>query len=156
APISLTDLAGSEGSFGLLLQLTVRVEKRAEIGAFLLAFELRDQALDAATWVTKEAGSRFPKPANVKFLSGSHLHHVRRVWSDEDSRDWHREPSKLTDGAMLPWQRIAGPAELGAVIASDRPHSGGYLFVDFLAIADARKFAAALMSMPGSPLVLGD
>src|SRR5205814_6792108 len=113
APMVLADLAGSEGVFGILLHLTVAVTRRSELAALLLAFDRDDQALAAAEWVGRVAGTRFPVPANVKYLSGSHLHHMHRVWADEDARAWHAHPSALTDAAGLPWTRIAGPAELG-------------------------------------------
>jgi FAD/FMN-containing dehydrogenase len=79
APLTLADLAGSEGAFGLVLQLTVRIEARRENASFLLSFETEAQALEATAWVCREAGKRFGAPANVKFFSASHLHHVRNV-----------------------------------------------------------------------------
>ena len=78
-PITLSDLAGSEGVLGVVLHLTVSVEPRSTIGAFLLSFDSQSAALEAAEWTARQAGSRFGPPANVKFLSASHLHHVRRV-----------------------------------------------------------------------------
>ncbi len=154
-PFGLPDLAGSEGAFGLILNLTVRVEPRPEIGAFLLSFEGARDALRAADWVVREA-LRFGVPANLKYLSASHLHHVRRVWRDEDSRDWRRSLSALSAPTTLPWARIAGPGDLGATRGVDRETAAAYLFVDFLDLEDARRFAATLRECPGSPIVLGD
>jgi len=149
--MTLTDLAGSEGALGLLVHLTVAVRKRPEIGAFLLAFGSEAAALEAARWAAREDG---PTPANLKFLSGSHLHHTRRVWADEDARDWRRHPSALSSDAQLPWTRIAGPAEFGVTAVADDGHAAAYLFVDFLALDGARAFAASLPHCPGSPRVL--
>jgi glycolate oxidase len=156
SPITLRDLAGSEGVFGVLLHLAVRVEPLREIGAFLMSFETREAALDAADWVLSGAGSRFPRPANLKLFSGSHLHHTRRVWRDEDARTWKERPSALSSGARLPWTRIAGPAELGAEAAPDREHAAAYLFVDFLGLDEARTFAAVWQEAPGAPRLLGE
>src|SRR6185295_13214462 len=109
--ITLRDLAGSEGVLGLGATLTVALEELPEITTFLLAFERREDALSAALWIADEAaGGTSPKPANVKFFSSSHLHHVRRVWQDEDARAWHSAPSGLSDDSGLPWSRIVGPA----------------------------------------------
>src|SRR5262245_49874722 len=72
-PMTLADLAGSEGVLGLVLRLTVAVEKRQEIGGFLLAFPRREGSLEAADWVARTVGHLFPAPANVKLLSASHL-----------------------------------------------------------------------------------
>jgi FAD/FMN-containing dehydrogenase/ferredoxin len=161
-PFGLADLAGSEGVLGLLLQLTVTVVDRPERGAFLLAFREREQALAAVEWITRArwiaraAGKVFPTPGNLKFLSPSHLHHTRRVWGDEEAREWRRLPSALSSDARLPWSRLVGPAELGAVVAPDLEHAGGYLFVDFAGLEAARAFAAALHQCPGSPQVLGE
>lgn len=153
-PMTLADLAGSEGVLGLVLRLTVAVEARPEIGAFLLAFDRREAALEAAAWVRLAAGGRFPAPANVKLLSASHLHHIRRVWEDEDARDWHERPGGLSSGAGMPWKRIVGPEGLGARAGVDQAHSGAYLFVDFLDLDAARTFAAAIALGPGQPRVL--
>jgi FAD/FMN-containing dehydrogenase/ferredoxin len=154
-PLALADLAGSEGVFGVLLQLTVAVEPRPEIGAYLLRFEERDRALEAAAWIGRESGQRFGPPANLKFLSATHLHHNRDVWSDEDARAWRDPPGARSAGAGLPWARILGPAELGAPTHPDQEPAGGYLFVDFLDPSPARAFAGALAECPGAPRVLG-
>jgi len=154
--LSLADLAGSEGALGLVLHVTVAVEELPSIGAFLLSFESESEALEAASWTARLAGRRFAPPANLKFLSASHLHHTRRVWADEDAREWKRSPSALSSGATLPWRRIAGPGELGAATSADREHAGGYLFLDFFDLEAARAFASALPECPGHPAVLGD
>jgi len=153
-PITLADLAGSEGVFGLLLQLTVEVVRRPEIGAFLLGFERVGGAFEAAAFIAAQAGSRFPYPANLKFVSGSHLEHTRRVWQDEDAKGWRASPGELSSGAHLPWTRITGPAHLGVRIEEDA-RAAAYLFVDFHDLAAARRFAAALGSLPGRPAALG-
>ncbi len=154
--MTLADLAGSEGVFGLLLQLTVSVEPRPGIGAFLLGFRVERDALDAAAWIGEFSGQIFGAPANLKLLSGSHMEHTRRVWKDEDARAWRRKPGALSSEAGLPWTRIAGPGELGAAIAPDDVHAAAYLFVDFIELAPARTFAAALPGCPGAPAVMGD
>jgi glycolate oxidase len=164
--MTLADLAGSEGTLGLLVHLTVRIEKRPEIGAFLLSFASATDALAAARWAGR-AGA--PKPANVKFLSGSHLHHTQRVWREEDARGWRAHPSAISSDARLPWTRIAGPAALGArpaIGARANDSKGGahdthegdagqgaWLFVDFLNLDDARAFARELPDCPGHPSV---
>ncbi|MGH3055680.1 MAG: FAD-linked oxidase C-terminal domain-containing protein, partial [Gaiellaceae bacterium] len=179
--MTLTDLAGSEGTLGLLVHLTVRIEPRPEIGAFLMSFDSAHHALEAARWVSRHGA---PRPANVKFLSDSHLHHTRRVWEEEDAREWRKHPSALTSGAQLPWKGIAGPAALGvaalgpAALGVAAPgvraasgalgahahgqhrgahahgqHCGAWLFVDFLNLADARAFAASLEACPGAPRI---
>ncbi len=155
APLGLADLAGSEGTFGLVLHLTVAVEKRPEIGAFLLSYASEKDALDGAAWVSESAGQRFAAPANLKFFSGSHMHHVRRVWQDEDASEWRGQPGALSSDETLPWTRIAGPAELAATPTADREHPAAYLFVDFLDLGAARAFGKALAECPGEPRVLG-
>jgi FAD/FMN-containing dehydrogenase/ferredoxin len=154
-PMTLGDLAGSEGVFGAILHLTVSVEPRAEIGAFLLAFDSPARALEAVAWIAEGTGARHPAPMNVKFLSGTHLQHTRRVWRDEDSRAWHEQPGELTSGSTLPWTRVSGPGSLGVKTDED-PLSAAYLFVDFFDLAAARRFAASLAQCPGRPLVLDE
>ena len=150
--LALADLAGSEGAFGLLVHLTVALEKRPAIGAFLLAFASESRALEAVRWATREGA---PKPANVKYLSGSHLHHTRRVWADEDARDWRKHPGALSTDQQLPWTCIAGPEEFGAKAVGDDGHAAAYLFVDFFSPDDARSFAQAFADCPGAPRLLG-
>ena len=153
-PLTLADLARSEGVLGVITRLTMRVERRPVLGAFLLSFESREGALQAAEWIAGSVPQRFAAPANLKLFSGSHMRHVRHVWEDEDGRDWHGRPGVLSDGSGMPWRRIAGPGETGATTAPDRVNAGSYLFVDFLDKAGARQFAGALGAMPGAPLVL--
>jgi len=140
----------------LVLRLTVTVGTRPEIGAFLMSFENREAALEAAAWVTLAAGGRFPSPANVKLFSGSHLHHIRSVWDDEDAREWRSPPSALAGAADLPWTRIAGPQALGIRTSPDHAHAAAYLFVDFLDLTAARAFAAVATLCPGHPRILGE
>jgi len=161
-PMTLADLAGSEGVFGLLTHLTIRVEPLPEIGAFLLEFNRPAGAFEAARWVAQHAGRRFAAPANLKAMTGSHLDHVRRAWQDEDSRAWHAERSELTAGGRMPWRTLAGPATFDAKVTRSRSgadhgaHGNSYLFVDFLKLHEAATFAAALAQVPGSPHALGD
>jgi FAD/FMN-containing dehydrogenase/ferredoxin len=155
-PMALADLAGSEGVLGVLVHLTVSIEPRPEIGAFLLSFARREGALLAIEWMRRAAGEWFPRPANLKLLSGSHMRHVRRVWADEDAREWKRAADAAAAGAALPWSRITGPGELGASTAPDRADSEAYLFVDFLSLEAAGAFARSMRDVPGSPLVLDE
>jgi len=150
-PFGLGDLAGSEGVFGILLHLTVRVEPRPDIFPFLLVFDRAADAADAAVWVAKQALPA--RPANVKFLSGSHLEHVRRVWQDEDARAWHKRPGALSTEEQLPWRHIHRPTELGVAVRVPGP-AAAYLFVDFFELSAARAFAALIAGCPGRPRVL--
>jgi ferredoxin len=153
-PMTLADLAGSEGVLGLVLQIIVTLEPRPEIGAFLLSFASEGDALAAAEWVDRMAGAAFGPPGNVKFLSRSHLDLVRKVWRDEDAREWHGAPGALTSGAQMPWARIFGPADFEVSCGADRAEGGAYLFVDFLNLDFARSFVSSLHECPGRPTVL--
>jgi FAD/FMN-containing dehydrogenase/ferredoxin len=152
--MTLADLAGSEGVFGLLLHLTVAVEPRPAIGAFLLSFDREDQALEAATWMMGAAAERCGAPANLKFLTGSHLDHVRRVWKDEAAREWRTHSSRWSDGSGLPWTEIRSPAALGATCREDQAKAAAHVFVDFFDLDRARRFAKMIAECPGSPRVL--
>ncbi len=145
-PLALADFAGSEGVFGLVLQLTVAIAPRRELGAFLLAFDRAGEALEAAAFITAQAG--------LKFISAPHLEHARRVWQDDDARDWSPADGDRSLAAGMPWTRIAGPGEFG-VRAEAGAGGTACLFVDFLDLSAARRFAAALGSLPGRPAVLG-
>ena len=167
-PFTLADLAGSEGVFGLLTHLTLKIEPRPELGAFLLEFNRPHAAFEAAAWVAGESGKRFAAPANLKAMSGAHLHHVRQAWKDEDARQWRQEKSDLSAGAHMPWKSVVGPGAFDAKVSRTSvredghgpgnghdPHTRSYLFVDFFKAHEAGVFAAALGEMPGSPHSLG-
>ncbi len=181
-PLALADLAGSEGVLGLVTHLTLRVEPLPDFAAFLLEFDGPLAAFEAAAWVAAEAGRRFGAPANLKAMSGSHLHHAREAWRDDDARDWRRSGAE-PGGAHLPWGRIeppgrflpgtleaAGDARHRAAANGDPPGDAGHeparhgagrhaegsaLFVDFTDFAAAHAFAAALADLPGRPRLLG-
>ncbi len=157
-PFGLADLAGGEGLLGVVVQLVVRVGRRPDLGAFLLEFRAVDDAFAAADRIMAEAGRTLPRPANLRFVLGAHVGHLRTLWAQEDARSWKRLPSSLSDGAGMPWARIDGPAELcapaGPPPASPGP-GGAYLYVDFLSVRSARAFAAALGDLPGRPRALG-
>ena len=53
----IADMAGSEGTFGLVLQITVKVEARPTLGAFLLSFDQQARALEAAAWVASASAA---------------------------------------------------------------------------------------------------
>lgn len=155
APIALADLAGSEGVLGLVTHLTVRVLPRPVLTGFLLEFD-GGGAFDAAQWVSAHAGERFGAPANLKAMSGSHLHHVRAVWKDEDAREWRHELSDLSNGARMPWKRLLGPKALGLATRPGDAHAGSHLFVDFADAEAAKNFAALIGEIPGKPRLLGE
>ena len=153
-PFSLSDLAGSEGVLGVVVQLVLRVGRRPAIGAFLLGFRSAPEAAAAAERIAAEAGRSLPRPADLKLVLGPHLQHLRGIWDGEDAQPWRRRPSTLSAGADMPWRRIARPQELGAAVAPD-PGMAAYLFVDFLDLTAARAFAAAVPDLPGRPVPLG-
>ena len=154
-PFELTDLAGSEGVLGVVVQLVLSVGRRPAIGAFLMGFRTAPDAAAAAEWIAAEAGRSLPRPADLKLVLGSHLRHLRDIWAGEDAQPWRRRPSALSAGADMPWRRIAGPGELGAAVTSD-PGMAAYLFVGFLDLAAGRAFAAAVPDLPGRPEALGE
>lgn len=155
-PLSLADFAGSEGTLGAILQLTLRTEPLPDITAFLVAFDSEAGALAATRWVVGEVRERrFAAPANLKMLSGEHLSHVRHVWADEAAQTWRRHPGALSAGEGMPWRRIVGPAEAGADVSRDPGQSAAYVFVDFFDREAARAFAAGLAARPEPHVVLG-
>jgi len=97
-PLTLASFARSEGVLGVLVRLTVRIDPRPTLSAFLLPFETREQALDAAEWIAQSVPARFPAPANLKLFSGSHMRHIRHVWEDESAREWRARPGALDLG----------------------------------------------------------
>ncbi len=182
--LGLTDLAGSEGTLGVITQLVVAVGRRPEIGAFLLGFAAQEGALRAAAFIAESAGAALPQPANLEMISAAHLEHAALAVADDARQAWRRFPSALSTGADLPWRRVLGPSELGVrpadcggPVTGAGPSAGGgagsgangpgssacgvpaagraaaYLYVDFLDVGAARRFAARLADMPGAPVV---
>ena len=180
-PFGLADLAGSEGTLGVITQLVVAVGRRPEIGAFLLGFADLGRALQAAAFIAQAAGADLPRPANLEVVSGSHMEHAALADADDARQAWRRFPATLSTDADMPWERIVGPCELGvtdggeASVAGrndgdgrpnatsaagsagpDRHRYGAYLYVDFLDATQARRFAARLADLPGAPALLPD
>src|SRR5262249_14278166 len=133
---------------GVLTQLTLALEPLPTIAAFLLGFSSETDALAAVAWVEGQVRAGLTPPANVKLLSGSHLHHVERVWAEEDARPWRERPSAFADDRSFPWADVVSPAPPGA---NGSRHAAGYLFVDFMSEAAGAAFAALLPSCPGTP-----
>lgn len=149
-PLTLAELAGSEGQFGVVVSVTVELEELPVLAAFLLAFDERTDALAAIDWIGALPGE---KPADVKLLSASHMHHVHAVWGEEDGKEWKRRPGVLATDGQLPWSSVLGPAELGAPVGA-APQGATFLFVDFLSEYAGRAFAAALAECPGRPVAI--
>jgi hypothetical protein len=51
--------------FGLLLHLTVSVERRPEIGAFLLSFEREDEARAKLAATSSESRTKYRKSVSI-------------------------------------------------------------------------------------------
>jgi FAD/FMN-containing dehydrogenase/ferredoxin len=164
-PFGLADLAGSEGILCVVVQVVMTVGRRPPIGAFLLGFESVAVACEAAAAVAAAAGTTMPRPVNLKLVGAGFLREQRRVWEEEDARAWRRLPSALSDGEGMPWTEIVGPAELGAPLVKDGAGAAGEangapaapaacLYVDFLDLEAARRFAGLLDTLPGAPRAL--
>jgi len=154
-PFGLGDLAGSEGVLGVIAQLVLAVGRRVHVGAFLLRFDSVPAAFAAVEWIDAQAGRSIPRPANLKLVLGTFLHHQRTVWADDARRPWRRLPSALSGGADMPWVGILGPAELGASAVGDDGEGAACVYVDFLGLTASRAFAASLANVPGDPVALG-
>jgi FAD/FMN-containing dehydrogenase/ferredoxin len=154
--ISLDDIAGTEGQFGVITRIAVETQPRAEHACFLLAFDGEAQAFAFVDWARRWSGQAFPNPANFKWLSASHLHHARKAWADDDARAWREHPGRLASAEEMPWTRLVGPRALGAAaVAGERDgNAGAYVFLDFHGEAAGRAFAASLPKAPGSPRAL--
>jgi len=155
-PFGLADLVGSEGTLGAVVQLVIAVGRRPKIGAFLVPFATLGDAFEAVDWVRLGAGRGLPRPANLKLVFRPFVEHVRRVWADEDRREWRRRPSALSGGEGMPWERLSGPRELGAPLASGDHGAVAYLYMDFLSLAAARAMARRLGEAPGASGALAE
>ncbi len=153
--VRFDDWPGSEGQLGLVTRLAVGAVARRQIVPFLLAFETEAAAHEFVGWVRKWSPSAFPLPANLKWLSATHLHHARRAWADDDARAWRARPSRLSDGSDLPWRALLDPGDwLRGVPLANREDEVGdedraFVYLDFAAPEGARAFAQAIGRAPG-------
>jgi FAD/FMN-containing dehydrogenase/ferredoxin len=83
-PLRLQDFAQTEGQFGILHTFTVETIPLPEFRPFYFEFEQESDALHFVQWITEGVQSRRCPPANLKYLSGSHVEAVRRVRGDAD------------------------------------------------------------------------
>jgi FAD/FMN-containing dehydrogenase/ferredoxin len=152
-PLTLADLAGSEGQLGVLVRLELDLEPLPDLAVFLLAFAKRADALAAVEWIGTMVSDGVEAPGDVKLLSGSHVHHSRKVWAENDGLEWRSHDSALSGDAQLPWRELRVPSELGAAVTDAGGEAGVYLYVDFLSAAGGRAFAERLGDCPGTPSV---
>ena len=171
SPFGLADLAGSEGVLGAITQLVVAVGRQPEIGAFLLGFADEGAALRAAAFIAAGAGTCLPRPANLEMISAAHRRHAAQAAADDTRQAWRRFPATLSTDADMPWRSIRGPRDFGVECApagASEPFAvecapagvsealGALLYVDFLDEGAARRFAARLADLPGTPVVMAD
>jgi len=155
--LEMGDFAGSEGQFGVITALELEIEVRPTLHPYLLRFGDRGAACSAADWVRDQCPEYFPRPLELKLLSGSHLHHIRKSWQDNDERNQDRQASDLSNGRQMPWKDVVlpigpGQQDAGEEISGDRSET--FLFVLFDSDA-APAFAAALENCPGAPVLNG-
>lgn len=100
--IRLQDFSGTEGQFGIVLSMAVEVMPVPRIRPHLVPFRHRLEALRFAQRLVAAAENSGRLPANLKYLSLSHLRLSQKVWKSEG-----RLPGD--------WQEF----------------SGGYIYVDF-------------------------
>ena len=149
--LTLADLAGSEGQFGILTALEVEISARPVLHPFLLRFRDRGAACSAVQWIAGADADTFARPLELKLLSGSHLAHVRRVWRDDDTRDWRARPGTLSDGSDMPWRELVAPDPLSTPPGgSEESATETFVFVLFDG-ESAGAFVEALHACPGSP-----
>ena len=78
-PLHLQDLAQTEGQFGVILTLSMAVQPLPRLVPFFFEFETDAAAFAFVHWVAGSAKSRRCPPADLKYLSASHVAAVRRV-----------------------------------------------------------------------------
>lgn len=77
APLRLRDFAQTEGQFGIVHTLAVDVMPLPTMRSFFFEFDDENEALHFGQWVCESAQARRCPPANLKFLSASHIAAVR-------------------------------------------------------------------------------
>src|SRR5262249_5718275 len=72
-------LAQSEGQFGVITTLTMQVQDLPRFVPFYLEVDSEADAIELAHFIAAESKKGRCEPANLKFLSVSHIEGVRRV-----------------------------------------------------------------------------
>jgi glycolate oxidase len=86
-PLRLADLPQTEGQFGVILTLSMQVHALPRLVAHYLEVATDADAIALCAWAAAGANEAGYVPANLKFLSASHVAAVRRVRGDAE-----REP----------------------------------------------------------------
>lgn len=152
--LTLATFGHSEGQFGAITSLELRLEDLPEIPAFLLGFERWEDAHAAVAWVAEQCDAGLDAPGDLKLLSGEHIHHAETIWAEEDGKHWHARAGQLTTDAELPWSAVLSASEVGATISEPGQHYPAYLFISCLSRASGEDLACALAQCPGQPAVL--
>ena len=154
--LSIETFARSEGQFGAIAALELRLEELPEIPGLLLGFERWEDAHAAIPWLAKLVADGVEAPGDVKLLSAEHVHHAETVWAEEDGKAWHARAGGLATDAELPWRRVLSASEVGATATESTGHPVAYLFLSCLSRAGGKQLASALPECPGRPAVLDE
>jgi ferredoxin len=84
--LELARLAQTEGQFGVILTLSVRVQPLPRMQATYFEFGTEADAVSFARWVAQQASKHGGAPANLKYLSAAHVAGVRRLRGDSKRR----------------------------------------------------------------------
>jgi len=82
--LTLADFAQTEGQWGVILTLSMRVQPLPRMVPFFLETGTDADAMDLAGWIAGRAGAGGFTPANLKFLSAAHVAAVRAVRGDSE------------------------------------------------------------------------
>lgn len=81
-PLVLADFAQTEGQWGVILSLSMRVQPLPRLVPFFLETGTDAEAIELAGWIAAQAQAGTFAPANLKFLSAAHVAAVRSVRGD--------------------------------------------------------------------------
>jgi FAD/FMN-containing dehydrogenase/ferredoxin len=83
-PLELAELAQTEGQFGVILTLSMQVQPLPRLVPHYLEVATDVEAIAVCSWIAAAAADGGWAPANLKFLSQSHVAAVRRLRGDAD------------------------------------------------------------------------
>ena len=77
--LRLSDLAQTEGQFGVILTLSLRTRSLPQFLPYYFELETETEAVDFARWVAAQAREHRCVPANLELLSATHVAAVQRL-----------------------------------------------------------------------------
>lgn len=148
--IRLQDYAGTEGQFGIILSMTVELMPKVRMRPHLVPFRHRLEALRFAQRLAAAAENSGRLPANLKYISLSHLRLSQKIWKSEGRLpgDWQEFSGGYiyVDFESAEAEQVLKNAGLEDAVERDLPQSAAEVLADKFRPQQAKRFGPGMLA----------